>query len=73
MTDPKTAALAVWASKKFDGIHVHLEATADSRLSIKVDASGSVDLPGDLDAIVATIGNMFGWGNSTAPSPSSAA
>lgn len=49
----------------------------DSRLQITVgyQATGSVDLPGELDAVVAQIGStlagLLGMGNSSAPSTSS--
>ena len=70
--DIKTALTGIKNSAKFEGVHIHLQATEDSRLQVRIDASGSVDLPGDLDAIVANIGGLLGLGNSQAPSTSSA-
>ena len=57
---------------QFGGVHVHVRATDDSRLLVSVEAEGSVDLPGELDQIVAQVVNLWpGLGNSPAPSPSS--
>lgn len=58
---------------KFDGITIDLSATSDSRLQLEVRAKGSVDLPGDLDQVVAQIGGLLGLGNSQASSQSSGA
>lgn len=58
-------------TKKFDGITVHVQATGDSRLQVRVEASGSVDLPGNMDEMVGQIANLFGLGNSPKPLPPS--
>jgi hypothetical protein len=55
----------------FGGVSFHLRATEDSRLEVTVEAKGSVDLPGDLDQVVAQIGGLLGLGNSKLPSESS--
>jgi len=55
----------------FGGVSLHLRATDDSRLEVTVEAKGSVDLPGDLDQVVAQVGGLLGLGNSPQPSPSS--
>lgn len=56
---------------EFGGVHLHVRATEDSRLHVSVEAEGSVDLPGELDQIIAQVASLAGLGNSLAPSPSS--
>ena len=51
-------------SAKFDGLSIHVAATPESRLQLKVEMAGSVDLPGDRDQVVAQIAGLLGVGNS---------
>lgn len=51
-------------SAKFGGIAVHVNATKDSKLEVEVVTKGVIDLPGDLDHIVAQITDLLGLGNS---------
>lgn len=55
---------------KFEGIHLHITTGINGRLLVTVDATGSVDLPGNLDATVAMVASMLGLGNSSVPSVS---
>lgn len=52
-------------SAKFEGVSFHVNATDDSRLAIVVEVKGSVDLPGDLDSVVANMLGMLGLGKSS--------
>jgi len=49
---------------QFGGVHIHITATPDSRLHVGIEADLSVDLPGDLDALVAGAAAAIGLGNS---------
>lgn len=69
--DIKSEATKIAKSAKFGGVSIHAQATADSRLEVTVEARGSVDLPGDSDAVLANILGMLGLGNSARPSPPS--
>lgn len=69
--DIKSQAQAVAKSAKFEGVNIALHATPNSRLHVEVTASGSVDLPGNLDELVAQIGGLLGAGKSSSPSPNS--
>ena len=69
--DIKQAFTDTLKTAKFGGISVHLHATETSELEVSVEAKGRINLPGDLDQVVANIGGMLGLGNSQAPSPSS--
>ena len=64
-------ALQAKLQPQFGGIHFHVTSTPDSRLHVSVEADVSVDLPGDLDMLLAAAANAFGLGNSPSPSPSS--
>lgn len=68
--DIKAQAQAVAKSAKFEGINIDLSAK-DSRLHVEVRARGSVDLPGNLDEVVAQLGGMLAAGKSSSPSPNS--
>lgn len=67
----KKMALASLASKKFEGATIDL-GVQDSRLQVEVKLKGSIDLPGDLDQVVAHVGGLLGLGNSPQPSVPSA-
>ena len=64
-------ALDTLASKKFEGFTLDCSAGKDSRLNVTLQVKASVDLPGEADAVVAQLVNMFGLGNSKEPSDSS--
>lgn len=69
--DIKAKAKEVAQSAKFEGINIDLSAV-DSRLHVEVRARGSIDLPGNLDEVVAQLGGMLAAGKSSSPSPNSA-
>ena len=69
--DLKQTAIDTAKSAKFDRASVHLS-VVNSRLEVNLDLYASIDLPGDLDQVVANIGGMIGLGNSPAPSTSPA-
>ena len=69
--DIKQTAIDTAKSAKFDRASVHL-AVVNSRLEVNLDLYASIDLPGDLDQVVANIGGLLGMGNLPEPSPSPA-
>ena len=66
--DIKGELATTWASKKFEGATFDCN-VVDSRLNVTVHVRGSVDLPGDLDAVVANVFGLLGMGNSQKPLP----
>jgi hypothetical protein len=68
--DIKARAKEVAQSAKFEGVSIDLSAV-DSRLQVEVRARGSIDLPGNLDEVVAQLGGMLAAGKSSSHSPSS--
>lgn len=69
--DIKKTAIETAKSAKFEGADIKLD-VVNSRLQGSINLRGSVDLPGDLDQVVAQIAGALGVGNSPAPSPPSA-
>jgi hypothetical protein len=67
----KAAVQASVKTAKFNGVSVHCNLAPDKSLDVSIEARANVDLPGDLDVIVANAAKMLGLGNSPAPSPSS--
>lgn len=63
--DLKQAAIDSAKSAKFDRASVHL-AVVNSRLEVNLDLYASIDLPGDLDQVVANVAGILGLGNSPA-------
>lgn len=66
--DIKAEVSKVAKTAKFEGVSFHVKASADSRLEVAVEAKGSIDLPGDADAVIAGLLGTFGLGNSKPPS-----
>lgn len=57
---------------KFEGISLNFQVQANSRLVAQVTATGSIDLPGDLDVVIADFLQGFVRGKSVfGSSPSS--
>lgn len=69
--DFKKTAIETAKSAKFEGADIKLD-VVNSRLQGVVSLRGSVDLPGDLDQVVANIAGLLGVGNSQESSPPSA-
>lgn len=69
MDSLKQAATDSLKTAKFEGVHIHVAQAPDKRLTVSVEASASIDLPGDLDAIVAQAATLLGLGNSSPASP----
>lgn len=69
MDSLKQAATDSLKTAKFEGIHVHVAQSPDKRLTVSVEASGSIDLPGDMDELVAKVAAFFKLGNSSGNSP----
>jgi hypothetical protein len=63
LSNLKKIGLEALASRKFEGANIDL-GVVDSRLQVEVRLKGSVDLPGDLDQVVAHVGGLLGLGNS---------
>lgn len=61
--DFKQIALETFNSKKFEGFTVDCTAV-NSRLQLTLQVKGSVDLPGELDQVIANVVGMLGLGNS---------
>lgn len=61
--DFKQIALDTFNSKKFEGFTIDCNA-ANSRLHLTLQVKGSVDLPGELDQVIANVVGMLGLGNS---------
>jgi len=59
-------------SAKFEGAVFSVRTNSAGRLEVNCDLTASIDLPGDMDQIVANIAGMLGVGNSPQPSPPSA-
>ena len=68
--DIKSEAKKVAQSAKFEGVNIDLSAV-DSRLHAEVRVRGSIDLPGNLDEVVAQLGGMLAAGKLSSPSPNS--
>ena len=68
--DIKKTAIETAKTAKFEGANLSLD-VVDSRLRGTLSVAGSIDLPGDMDQIVANIAGMLGVGNSPQPSPPS--
>lgn len=66
--DIKKTAIETAKSAKFEGADIKLD-VVNSRLQVGVNLRASVDLPGDLDQVVANIAGMLGVGNSKESSP----
>lgn len=57
------------ASRQFEGFTIQAS-HKDSRLHLTFQVQGSVDLPGEADAVVAQMISLLGLGNSKQPSES---
>jgi hypothetical protein len=68
--DIKKTAMDSLKTAKFEGVTVNVD-VVNSRLQVSANLKGSIDLPGDMDAIVAQVAGALGVGNSPQPSPSS--
>ena len=62
----KSIATDSLKTAKFEGVHIHVNQAPDKRLTVSVEASASIDLPGDLDDLVAKAAVALGLGNSSA-------
>lgn len=69
MDSLKQAATDSLRTAKFEGVHIHIGQAADKRLAVSVEASASIDLPGDMDELVAKIAAFFKLGKSSGNSP----
>lgn len=69
--DIKKTAIETAKTAKFEGATLSLD-VVDSRLRGTLSVAGSIDLPGDMDQIVANIAGLLGVGNSKESSPPSA-